>query len=248
MVSIHRYHEISEANHQILNPLTRAQLELVGEICALNAGMRQLDLASGKGEMLCQYAARHGITGVGVDVYPPFAEVATARAQALGVDGAVRFVVGDATSYDDEPSSYDVVSCIGATWIGGGLDGTLRMMRQWIEPRGWLLVGEPSWIEPPPPEVRAGHEFTQIFADLAGTLERFEAADTDLVEMVLADTESWDRYSASQWLNVANWLVENPDDPDAADVRQIRDDSRKSYLQHERRCLGWGVFALRLQE
>ena len=80
MVSVHRYHEISEANHRILNPLTRAQLDLLGEICSLAPGMRQLDLASGKGEMLCQYAARHGISGVGVDVYLPYIEASIARA------------------------------------------------------------------------------------------------------------------------------------------------------------------------
>ncbi len=246
MVSVHRYHEISETTHRILNPLTRAQLELLGEICSLGPGMRQLDLASGKGEMLCQYAAQHGISGVGVDVYPPYIEASNARARELGVDDKVRFVAGDAGSYDDQPSSYDVVSCIGATWIGGGLEGSLRLMRRWVEPHGCLLVGEPYWIESPPPDVRAAHEATQTFADLGGTLDRFAAAGTDLVEMVLADAGTWDRYAASQWLNVADWLRANPDDPEAAEVRQIRDQSRASYLQHDRRCLGWGVFVLRL--
>ena len=160
----------------------------------------------------------------------------------------MRFVAGDAGSYDDQPSSYDVVSCIGATWIGGGLEGALRLMRRWVEPRGWLLVGEPYWIESPPPDVRAAQEATQTFADLGGTLERFEAAGMDLVEMVLADADTWDRYAASQWLNVADWLRAHPDDPEAAEVREIRDQSRASYLQHDRRCFGWGVFVLRLAE
>jgi hypothetical protein len=50
----------------------------------------------------------------------------------------------------------------------------------------------------------------------------------DLVEMVLADANTWDRYAASRWLNVADWLRANPDDPEATEVREIRDQSRAS--------------------
>ena len=67
----------------------------------------------------------------------------------------------------------------------------------------------------------------------------------DLVEMVLANHDTWDRYTTSQWLNVASWLDANHDDPDAADIRQRRDESRRRYMEYERRYLGWGVFVLR---
>jgi hypothetical protein len=65
--------------------------------------------------------------------------------------------------------------------------------------------------------------------------------------MVLANQDAWDRYAASQWLNVSNWLDDNRDDPEAEDVRRTRDNSRRNYLRYERRYLGWGVFILRLQ-
>ena len=106
-------------------------------------------------------------------------------------------------------------------------------------------MGEPYWIEVPDPTLRAAVEAGQGFADLAGTLDRFEAADAELVEMVLADADDWDRYSASQWRNVADWLLEHADDPDADAVRETRDEARRSYLAWQRRCLGWGVFVLR---
>jgi hypothetical protein len=118
-------------------------------------------------------------------------------------------------------------------------------MGQWIAPGGWLLVGEVYWAELPPPQVKEKRETEQEFADLAGTLSNFDAAGLDLVEMVLASPDDWDRYAASQWLNVSDWLVANPDDAGASELRGARDASQRDYLADERRCLGWGVFVLR---
>ena len=246
MVDVHRYHEISEADHPILNPLSAEQLLLVGDICGLQRRQRHLDLASGKGEMLCQYARRFGTTGVGVDIFDVCITAANARASELGVEGSVEFVQDNASTYPASPDSFDVVSCIGATWIGGGLPGTLDLMRGPAWNDGWLLVGDVFWNEEPPSEVREALGNGDEFADLAGTLARVEDAQLDLVEMVLATQETWDRYAASQWLNVSKWLHHNPDDPEANDVRRTRDDSRRKYLQYERQYLGWGVFILRL--
>jgi hypothetical protein len=245
VVDVHRYHEISEANHRILNPLSAEQLLAIGDLCELRAGQRHLDLASGKGEMLCQYALRHGTTGEGVDLHPGCVESARARALELGVGDAVQFVHGDASTYATELGSFDVVSCIGATWIGGGLPGTLALMRPPLRRDGWLLVGELFWSEVPAPGNDRPLVFGDEVAELGTILTRFDDAGLDLVEMVIANHDTWDRYSASQWLNVSRWLAEHPDDPEAPEVRRIRDDARRIYLEFERRYLGWGVFILR---
>ncbi len=240
MVSVHRYHEISESSDRIMNLLSLERLLLVADICHIDSGMRVLDLASGKREMLCQLAAKFGATGIGIDIYPPVVADARARAEEFGIAGAVDFIEGHAAEVQDLGATFDVVSCIGATWIGSGLSGTLALMKRWVDPRGWILVGEVYWAEPPSEELamRRGQEF----ADLAGTLGIFEAAGVDLVEMVLATSDDWDRYAASQWLNVSDWLNANPDDPDAPEIRETRDRSRRQYLSEERGCLGWGVF------
>ena len=65
-----RFHEIAEAYHRILNPFTEDQLMLLGEICRLRPGIRQLDLACGKAEMLSRWAQKYGTSGVGVDISP----------------------------------------------------------------------------------------------------------------------------------------------------------------------------------
>lgn len=50
-------HEIAETSHRILNPLTDSQLMTVGTVCRIDPTTRILDLACGKGELLCRWAA-----------------------------------------------------------------------------------------------------------------------------------------------------------------------------------------------
>ncbi len=244
MVSVFRYHDISESTHRIMNPLSLDKLRLLGEICGVGPRTRLLDLACGKGELLCLSASDLGATGVGIDIHAPLLAHARARAAELGVDRAVAFIEADAANPPELGERFDVVSCIGASWIGGGLTGTLALMGNHVTPDGHLVVGEVYWAEPPSDHVALRYASGEGFADLAGTLDRFDAAGTDLVEMVLASHDDWDRYAASQWLNVSAWLAANPDDAEAAEVLEIRDRSRRDYLADERRCLGWGVFVL----
>ncbi len=240
-------HEISEAAHRILNPFSEEKLMLLGEVCRLRSGMRQLDLACGKGEMLSQWAAAFGIHGVGVDVSTVFVPAARERAAELGVADRVEFVRADASTYAAERQAFDVVSCIGATWIGGGVVGTIELMRPAARPGALLLVGEPFWTEPPPEEARRTAGIgAEEFTSLEGILDRFESAGAELVELVLADGDSWDRYAGGQWWTVSEWLRAHPGHENAGEMRQFLEDHRRSHLTYVRRYLGWGVFVLRL--
>ncbi len=246
-MDILRFFEISLARHAILNPFTPEKFALLGDVFRVGPEDRVLDLCCGKGEMLCTWADRHGCSGVGVDISEIFLEAARARGSELDVGERVAFVRGEAAQYARESrETFSRVTCIGATWIGGGLAGTLELMRPRLEPEGGLLaVGEPFWIDEPPEEayepVAGGRE---VFTSLAGTHERIEAAGFELVEMVAADTDSWDRYEAPQWTTVADWLREHPNDPDAADFAEYDRKNRDAYLRYGRRYLGWGVFVL----
>ncbi len=236
-----RFHEIAESRHRILNPITDDKLDLLGEICRIQDGHRQLDLACGKAEMLSRWSARYGLTGVGVDISQVFLAAARERAAELGVTDRLTFVQGDAGAYRTE-ETFDLVSCIGATWIGGGLTGTLDLMRPALRPDGLALVGECYWIGDPPAEALKAYEG---FTTLAGTDDRFEAAGFELVEMVLANPDSWDRYVASQWLTLSDWLRDNPDDPEEPEIREFLRAARRTHLEYGRQHLGWGVFVLR---
>lgn len=245
MVDVLQFHEISEATHWVMNPISLERLELLGEICRIVPGITVLDLACGKGALLGLFAHRFGARGVGVDIHSPFLAEGRRRAHELGVSTKVTFLQGDAGDPATVDGRFDVVSCLGATWIGGGLTGTLGLMRQWLAPGGWLLVGECFWQEQASESASRRHVGGEGFADLGGTLQRFEAVDLDLVQVLISSVEEWDRHEASQWLNVSEWLKSHPEDPAAEEVRAIRDESRRGYLAEDRRRLGWGVFVLR---
>ena len=243
-----RFHEIAERDHRILNPFTEDQLRLLGELCRLMPGQRHLDLCSGKGEMLSTWSAQYGTVGTGVDISKVFLTAAQERAAELGVADRVTFVRANASTYEIAPAAFDVVSCIGATWIGGGLAGTLDLMRPGLAgPDSLLLVGEPYWIGAPPPEAYAAITpgAPSLFATLPDTVTRFESAGFELIEMVLADHHGWDRYVAPQWRAVSDWLRDNADAPDAAEISRLHQQYRREYFAYTRPYLGWGVFVLR---
>jgi SAM-dependent methyltransferase len=236
---------IRESSHRIHNPFDEVKLATLGRAIRLRAGQRLLDLASGSGEMLCTWARDHGVGGTGVDLSTHFTAAARERAAELGVD--VTFVHGDAAGYvAGEP--VDVACCIGASWIGGGVDGTLDLLERSLRPGGTVLLGEPYWRRVPtdPATLAACHaRSVDDYRDLPGLVARFGELGWDLVEMVLADEDSWDRYRAAQWLDVREWLDANPGHELYAEMRAELDTAPLAYVTHERPYLGWGVFALR---
>lgn len=204
-----------------------------------------LDLASGSGELLCTWAREHEITGTGVDISTVFTAAARRRAVELGVAGRVTFVHGDAAGFvAAEPVA--VACCVGATWIGGGFDGTVALLRRSLAPGGVIVVGEPYWRREPDAAVAAGCgvDSPAEFRSLPGLLRRVGELGYDVVELVVADQEGWDRYEAAQWRNVRDWLVANPDDELAAAMRAELSTGPERYARYRREYLGWAVVAM----
>ncbi len=237
---------IRESGHRIHNPLTSRKLAVLGEALNPAPGTRVLDLACGSGELLCTWARDHRVTGTGVDISTAFLAKARARAIELEVADQVAFTHGDASDHvADDP--VDIGSCVGASWIGGGVAGTVDLLRRSVRPGGMMLIGEPYWRREPLDQATVeGCHATSAddFRLLPELLEQFGELGCDVVEMVLADQDSWDRYVAAQWLNTRRWLDAHPDDELAGQMRAELTDAPARHARYQREYLGWGVFAL----
>ena len=126
-MDIPRIFTVTESAHRIHNPFTPEKLATLGAVLRLEPGTRVLDLGSGSGEMLCTWARDYGITGVGVDMSRLFSAQAKRRAVELGVADRVEFIHGDAAGYVAAEKA-GVAACLGATWIGGGVAGTIELL------------------------------------------------------------------------------------------------------------------------
>lgn len=245
-LDIPRIFTICESAHRIHNPFTPEKFTTLGAVLRMEPGARVLDLGSGSGEMLCTWSRDYAIIATGIDMSPLFTQQAKLRADQLGVADRIEFIHNDAAGYVTDEKC-DVAACVGATWIGGGVAGTIELLSKSLKPGGILLIGEPYWRQLPPTEEIAkecGATALSDFLTLPELVSSFGTLGYDVVEMVLADQEGWDRYVAAMWLTMRRWLRENPDDDMAEEIRAQLTISPTRHVTYTREYLGWGVFAL----
>jgi cyclopropane-fatty-acyl-phospholipid synthase len=116
-----------------------AKHELVARKLGLCEGMRLLDVGCGWGSMLIHAAVHHGMSGVGITISRPQAELARERVRAAGVADRVEIRLADYRDVNDGP--YDAVSSIGMVeHVGHAQLGVyFARLRALLRPGGRLL-------------------------------------------------------------------------------------------------------------
>jgi len=247
-MDIWRYYDITHTLHTWCNPVSAEALEELEAVLDLQPGQRVLDIACGFGEVLLGFAKRHGVSGVGVDISPYAVRRAEARKARTAPDADVAFVeIGGADYRPDAP--FDVVMCIGASWIWNGCEGTLTALKGLVRPGGLIVAGEPYWKqEPPEPYLTVAGLTADLFPTLAGYHDIALGQGTTLVWMRGVTVQDWDRYEMLQSASFDRFVRAHPDDPDLEEIRAKFLPLRDAYLRWGRDCLGFAFWVLRAPE
>jgi SAM-dependent methyltransferase len=235
------YYAVAERDHELQNPTSPAKIRLLGQRLRLGRGTRVLDVACGTAGPAVLLASEFGCRIVGVERAPEFVEAACRRVAEARLEELVEIVEGDAAAYPLEPEAFDVALCLGATFVWHDLDGTLAALAPAVPKGGHVVVGEPFWRTWPLPE---GVDDLG-YLPLRQTVARIEGAGLALVTLLASSADEWDTYESLHWRALEEWLAANPDDPDAATLRERHQRNRDVYLDRERALFGWAIFAAR---
>jgi len=219
-MDIWKFFDITHRRHVVCNPTSEEKLAQLVELLRLAPGARVVDIACGMGEFLIRMANAHGISGLGIDISPYFIAAAKERLKTCAPDADVTFTqMGGADFKPDKPHSFSLVSCIGASWVFGGHAPTLDALISMVKPGGWVIVGEPYWLqEPSEGYLEASGVAREDFGTHFSNAEAGERRRLDLVHAIVSSNDDWDRYEALQWYATAEHARIHPDDPDLAEL------------------------------
>jgi SAM-dependent methyltransferase len=237
---IPRYFTVAERDHELQNPTSEEKLRLLGERLRLDSRSRVLDVASGRGGPALVLAREFGCRVEGIEIAPEFHGAAVERAEAAGLSERVSFRLGDASQAELEPGAYDAALCLGASFVWGSLAGTLDALEPTVRDGGHVAVGEPFLRTlPVPADYEEGRG---PYTTLEGTVAIIDSGTLRTVGVIASSDDDWDRYETLHWRAAEEWLAENADDADAAEIRARHETYKRAYLRHGRDVLGWAIF------
>jgi SAM-dependent methyltransferase len=239
-----KLYDITCREHVLCNPMSVEKLdELIG-LLRLRPGARVLDVATGKAEFLVRLAERYGIGGVGIDLSPYCIADARRKHQQRVPQAKLRFLHMDGADYvPEEPERFDVVACIGASWIYGGHRGTLSALDRMAAPTSWVVVGEPYWRQAPAEEyLQATGEERGAYGTHAENVEAGQQQGLELAYTLVSSLDDWDRYEGLRWYAAEQWACAHPQDPDVETVLERVRRNRMAYLRWGRDALGWAIY------
>jgi SAM-dependent methyltransferase len=229
------FHGVAERYHDIQNPISAEQVRLLGERLRLGPGQRVLDIACGRGGPAIVLASTFGCEVVGVEKANEFAIAARERIVSAGLEALIEIHEQDAAEFPIVTEEWDAALCLGASWIWGGLRGTVAALTPGVRRGGYIAVGEVY--------LRAQAGDGDEFAALPETVRRFESVGPPVTILITASEQDWDAYESLHWASLDEWLSENADDPGAGKLRAEHEKWKWRYLEHGRDALGWAVLA-----
>ncbi|MEZ0065730.1 SAM-dependent methyltransferase [Streptacidiphilus sp. MAP12-20] len=233
---------ISHADHPIKAPLGDESVRALLARALPRGDERLLDLGCGSAEWLLRALEAHpGARAEGVDISTTGLAEARERAEERGVGERLELHQVPAADFKPE-QPFDVVLSVGAVHAFGGLLPTVEAAGQHLAPGGRILVGDGFWQSAPSAEAI---EMLGDSADLPGTLELLAAAGWTTVHGHVSTRRELDDYEWACWGNVASWVVDHPEDPDAAELLAFSSERFREWTRLYRDCWGFVTLILR---
>jgi ubiquinone/menaquinone biosynthesis C-methylase UbiE len=242
-----KYYDIAHKRHLLCNPLSKEKFERFCQILQLSSGAHVLDIACGKGEFLVRLAELYSISGVGVDLSPYCIRDCKEKHRIRARHANLTFIEMDAAKYKPKPSkSFDLTSCIGASWIYKGYKGTLRALKDVTNPGGLIAVGEPFWSRGPSDEYLIAEKMTRKdYGTHKGNIRVGEKEGLSCLYTLVSNHDDWDHYETQQWLAVDEYVRAHPDDTDNPELIERSQQSKETYIRWGRDTLGWAIYLFR---
>jgi SAM-dependent methyltransferase len=246
-MDMRKFYDITHREHVVCNPTSEEKLARLVDLIRLPPDAYVVDIACGKGEFLIRLAEAYGARGVGIDISPFFIADAERRLKAQAPNAGIVFrQMNGADFRPDEPNSLDLASCIGASWVFGGHTGTLDALISMVKPGGWVIVGEPYWLqEPSEAYLDASGVAREDFGSHFSNAQAGEKRELDLVHAIVSSKDDWDKYEGLQWYATDEYARASPDDPDLPEVVERVGKAREAYLRWGRDTLGWAIYMFR---
>lgn len=227
-----------------MNPSTTEKLDEMVSLLNLKPGAKVFDIGCGKAEPLLRIAECYFIQGIGVDASPFCIKDAQETAsKRVTHPSEVTFIEMNASKYQVEEGSQDLVICLGASWVFGGMRGTLATAKRYLRPGGLVLMGEPHWMQEPDPEYLKMSGMTQdLFSSYAGNLNLGVEEGLIPLYSLLSTKEDFDRYEWLQFCTAERFVMENPNDPDVAEVLKRCRHGKNEWVRFGRDTMGWGMY------
>ncbi len=242
-----KFYDITHREHVVCNPTSEEKLARLVELLRLPTDAQVVDIACGKGEFLIRMAEAYGARGMGIDISPFYIAEAKRRLTARAPSAGITFIQMNGSDFKlDDPHSLDLASCIGASWVFGGHAGTLDALASMVKPGGWVVVGEPYWLQEPSEDyLEAIGVAREDFGSHSSNAESGERRGLDLVHTIVSGQDDWDRYEGLQWYATYEYARAHPDDSDLAEVVERVSKARATYLRWGRDTLGWAIYMFR---
>ena len=228
-----------------MNPIRDEKLTRFCKTLELPEESRVIDIGCGKGEFLHRLSSIYNISGIGIDKSPYCIEESRRQKENRVPDAQIEYLLMDGKDYDTE-EKFDLTSCMGASWIWGGIRGTLKALRDLTKPGGLVVLGEPYWLKEPSEEYLKLEEMKR--EDYHSHRENVLIGDElglTCANTMASDLEDWDAYEAPHWWAVSEYADTNPDDPDLPEIWENMKKFRETYLRYGRDTLGWCLYVYR---